>query len=147
MTTCAWLWVYAGLLLMLAELMVPGFIMVFFGLAAASVGVLRFCFADAFDLTWQLAAFSVFSVLYIFLLRRWLKNVFTGSKVEGATDFNNEYVGRLGKVIEEINPPVPGRVIIGETGWKALSDRPIAAGADIKVVSQNNLTMKVEECK
>lgn len=147
MTSCAWLWLYGGLLLMLAELLVPGFIMVFFGLAAVSVGAVRFCLGDVFDPTWQLAAFSAFSVLYILLLRRWLKNVFTGSKVEGSTDFNNEYVGRLGKVVEDINPPVPGRVMIGDSEWKAQSDAPIAAGADVKVISQNNLTMKVEECK
>ena len=80
MTSCAWLWIYAGAALMLLELFAPGFILCFFGLSAATVGVLRFAFGEAFDLTWQLAAFSVFSVLYIALLRRYLQKVFVGGR-------------------------------------------------------------------
>ena len=41
MTTCGWLWIYAGSALMLLELVVPGFVLCFFGLAAATVGALR----------------------------------------------------------------------------------------------------------
>ena len=37
MTSCGWLWLYAGVGLMLAELLAPGFVVFFFGLSAASV--------------------------------------------------------------------------------------------------------------
>jgi len=145
MTSCAWLWIYAGSALMLLELVAPGFVLCFFGLSAATVGVLRFAFGEAFTTTWQLAAFSVFSVLYIVLLRRVLKKVFVGGKVETKTDFDNDSVGRTGKVTEAVLPPLTGRVMIGDSEWTAKSDRPIAAGADVRVVAQDNLTMKVEE--
>jgi len=145
MTSCAWLWIYAGLALMLLELVAPGFVLCFFGLSAATVGVLRFVFGEAFTVTWQLAAFSFFSVLYIVLLRRALKKVFVGSRVETKTDFDHESVGRTGRVTEAINPPLTGRVMIGDAEWTATSDRPIVAGADVRVVAQSNLTMKVEE--
>ena len=56
MLTCAWLWIYAGAALMLLELVAPGFVLCFFGLSAATVGVLRFAFGEAFTPTWQLAA-------------------------------------------------------------------------------------------
>jgi len=145
MTSCAWLWIYAGATLMLLELIAPGFVLCFFGLSAATVGVLRFIFGGAFTTTWQLAAFSVFSVLYIVLLRRALKKVFVGGQVETKTDFDNESVGRMGKLTEAIMPPLTGRVMIGDAEWTAKSDHPIAAGADVKVVSQDNLTMTVVE--
>ena len=145
MTSCAWLWIYAGAALMLLELIVPGFVLCFFGLSAATVGVLKFVFGDAFTMTWQLAAFSVFSVLYIVLLRRSLTKVFVGGKVETKTDFDNESVGRVGKVTERILPPLTGRVMLGDSEWTAASDRPIEAGANVRVISQQNLTMKVEE--
>ena len=145
MTSCAWLWVYAGAALMFLELIVPGFVLCFFGLSAATVGVLKFAFGDAFTSTWQLAAFSVFSILYIVLLRRYLTKVFVGGKVETKTDFDNESVGRTGKVTEAIRPPLTGRVLLGDAEWTAAADRPIGAGADVRVVSQQNLTMKVEE--
>ena len=145
MLSCAWLWIYAGAALMLLELIAPGFILCFFGLSAATVGVLRFVFGEVFTLTWQLAAFSVFSVLYIVILRRYLKRVFVGGKVETKTDFDNESVGRVGKLTAAIRPPLTGRVMIGDSEWTAESERPIEVGADVRVVAQQNLTMKVEE--
>lgn len=144
MFTCAWLWIYAGAALMLLELIAPGFILCFFGLSAATVGALRFIFGESFSPTWQLAAFSVFSITYIALLRRYLQKVFVGGKVETKTDFDHESVGRAGKVVEAINPPLSGRVLLGDAEWTAVADRPIAAGTDVKVVAQSNLTMKVE---
>ena len=143
MLTCAWLWVYAGSALMLLELIAPGFILCFFGLSAATVGVLRFAFGEAFTLTWQLAAFSAFSILYIVLLRQYLKKVFVGGKVETKTDFDNESVGRIGQVTTAINPPLAGRILLGDAEWTAEADEPIAVGANVKVVAQSNLTMKV----
>lgn len=143
MTTCAWLWIYAGSAMVLLELIVPGFVVCFFGLAAATVGVLKFALGDALTMTGQLAAFSVFTVLYIVLFRRALKRVFVGGKVETATDFDNESVGRIGRVVAAIEPPLPGRVLIGDAEWSAAADVPLAAGADVRVVAQDNLTMKV----
>ena len=143
MFDCAWLWIYAGAALVFLELLAPGFVICFFGLAAATVGVMKFALGDAFTLTGQLAAFSVLSVLYIVLLRRLLKKVFVGGKVETRTDFDNESVGRIGKVTVAIAPPLTGRVMIGDSEWTAAADAPIAVGADVKVVAQDNLTMKV----
>ena len=145
MLSCAWLWIYAGAALMLLELIAPGFILCFFGLSAATVGVLKFVFGEAFTPTWQLAAFSVFSVLYIVILRRYLKRVFVGGKVETKTDFDNESVGRVGKLTAAIRPPLTGRVMLGDSEWTAESERPIEVGANVRVVAQQNLTMKVEE--
>ena len=147
MTSCAWLWLYFGAFLMLMELLAPGFVVFFFGLSAATVGLCRFAFGEAFTTTWQLAAFSAFSILYLMVLRRWLKKTFLGGKVEAKTDFDNEYVGRVGKVTEAINPPLTGRVEIGDAEWTASADAPVAQGATVEVVSQNNLTMKVKEVR
>ena len=147
MTSCSWLWLYAGAFLMLMELLAPGFVIFFFGLSAATVGLCRAVFGEAFTLTWQLAAFSVFAILYLAVLRRWLKTVFTGDLDTSKSDFNNEYVGRIGKVSSAIKPPLAGRVSVGDAEWTAEADGPIGVGADVKVISQNNLTFKVEEVK
>ena len=145
MLSCAWLWIYAGAALMLLELVAPGFVLCFFGLSAATVGVLRFAFGEAFTPTWQLAAFSAFSILYIVLLRQYLKKVFVGGKVETKTDFDNESVGRIGQVTTAINPPLAGRILLGDAEWTAEADEPIAVGVSVKVVAQQNLTMRVEK--
>ena len=53
MFSCAWLWMYAGMLLMLLELAAPGFVVFFFGLAAMTVGAGRFAFGETFTMNWQ----------------------------------------------------------------------------------------------
>lgn len=141
--SCGWLWMYAGAILMLMELMAPGFVIFFFGLSAATVGLCRFAFGEAFDLTWQLAAFSAFSIIYIISLRRWLQKVFSGNVQASREDFENENVGRLGKVTVAIKPPLTGRVMLGDAEWTAEADSPLEVGADVRVVAQQNLTMKV----
>lgn len=144
MMSCAWLWMYLGAFLMLMELLAPGFVIFFFGLSAATVGVCRFIFGAAFTLTWQLALFSLFAILHLVFLRRWMKRLFCGDSEETAVDFRNETVGRVGKVTEAIRPPLSGRVLIGDAEWTAVAESPIAVGSDVKVVGQSNITMKVE---
>lgn len=142
--SCGWLWLYAGAILMFLELLAPGFVIFFFGLAAATVGVMRFVFGEGFTLAWQLASFSALAIVYILLLRRWVKGIFAGRTEASAEDFDNGYVGRTGKVTAAIVPPNAGRVELGDAEWTAVADAPVAAGANVKVISQNNLTMKVE---
>lgn len=144
MTGCAWIWMYIGAFLMLAELLMPGFVIFFFGLSAATVALIRFALGDSFTLMWQLAAFSFFAILYLALLRRLMKRLFTGDTETSPVDFGKESVGRIGRVVEAIEPPKSGRVMIGDAAWTAVSGAPIAAGADVRVVAQENLTMRVE---
>lgn len=143
MTSCAWLWMYAGAALMLMELLAPGFVIFFFGLSAATVGLCLFALGEAFTPTWQFIAFSVFSVLYLAFIRRWLKSIFTGaSSVSGGIE--SDFAGRIAKVTEAIEPPAPGRVMLGDSGWEAVADTAIPCGAEVRIVAQRNLTLKVE---
>jgi hypothetical protein len=141
--SCPWLWMYAGALLMLMELLAPGFVIFFFGLSAATVGLCRFALGDAFDLTWQLASFSAFSIVYLVFLRRWMKKVFSGTVETSCADFENANVGRTGRVTVAVNPPLAGRVIVGDAEWNAVSETSLPVGADVRVVAQDNLTVKV----
>lgn len=147
MLSAAWIWIYTGAALMLLELLAPGFVIFFFGLSAATVGVIASVAGGWFTTVWQLAAFSAFSILYLVTLRRYMKEVFAGKSGKSITDFDNENVGRTGKVTEAINPPHPGRVMLGDAEWTAEAEAPIAPGTEVKVISQNNLTIKVETMK
>ena len=71
--SAGWMWLYVGAGLMLAEILMPGFVVFFFGLSAATLGALILVLPDAFQLTfaWQLALFSLFSVVYLVTLRRY----------------------------------------------------------------------------
>ena len=144
MLSCAWLWMYAGALMMLAELAAPGFVIFFFGLAAMTVGGIRFVLGDAFTTTWQLVVFSAAAIAYLVVLRRLLKQLLCGRVDTSASDFDRENVGRLGRVTVAIDPPLAGRVVVGDAEWNASAATPLAVGTDVRVVDQNNLTLTVE---
>ena len=137
-----WLWLYAGAFLMLAELMAPGFVVFFFGLAAATVSLLKWMF-PSLPLWGQLAAFSVLSILYLLVLRKYLKKVFTGDKQESPS-IDNEYIGRVGRVVEVVRPDVPGRILLGDAEWTAKAATRLEPGTEVRVVAQENLTLAVE---
>ena len=139
-----WCWLYVGAGIMLLELVSPGFVIFFFGLAAATVGLLRFGFGEAFDMTWQFSAFSALSILYLVFLRRFLKTVFMGKVEREKNSMDDDMAGILGEVREEINPPSPGRVMVRDAQWTAKAAGFIAAGEKVRVVSRENLTLVVE---
>ena len=123
--SAGWIWLYIGAGLMLAEILTPGFVMFFFGLSAATVGVLVLLLPDTFRLTtmWQLALFSFFSLVYLVTLRRYVKNVFLGDngKTRALTD---EFAGRMGEVTKALAPDLPGRVVVGDAEWDAIAAAP-----------------------
>lgn len=143
--SAGWIWLYVGAGLMLAEILVPGFVLFFFGLSAATLGVLILVLPDSFHLTlaWQLALFSLFSVVYLVTLRRYLKSVFLGDS-EDKLSASDEFTGRTGEVVEAIAPGVPGRVTVGDAQWDAVAVAPIDAGTKVKILSRKNLTLTVE---
>lgn len=141
--SCGWLWLYAGAFMMLMELLTPGFVMFFFGLSAATVGLLRLALGESMPPLWQMIAFSAFSIVYLLFLRRWVRSVFFGKSGKRPGDLDDGFAGRIGRVTAAINPPLSGRVVLGDAEWTAAADSPIEVGADVKVVSQDNLTVKV----
>jgi membrane protein implicated in regulation of membrane protease activity len=139
-----WLWLYLGAFLMLAELVTPGFVVFFFGLAAASVGALVLVLPDPFELhaMGQLALFSFFSVLYFVTLRRMVKGRLLGNG-NAREALEDPLVGRVGKVVEAIRKDVPGRVLVGDAQWTASAGADLPEGATVKVVARKNLTLCV----
>ena len=72
MFSTGWIWLYIGSFLMLAEIVSPGFVIFFFGLGAATVAVCKWAF-PSLSLAWQLALFSISSIFYLLVLRRYMK--------------------------------------------------------------------------
>lgn len=144
MFSCGWIWMYAGAALMLLELVSPGFVLFFFGLSAASVGLLKLSAGDSFSVSWQLVSFSAFSVVYLAFLRRWLKNVFGGDVEDSRLDLESGYAGRTGRVTVPVEPPGQGRVVVGDAEWTAESSVAIGKDETVRVVSRRNLTLVVE---
>ena len=138
-----WVWLYAGVLLMLAELLAPGFVIFFFGLAAASVAGIKFAF-PSMSMACQIALFSVFSVIYLTALRKWFYKLF-GLDSRSNAEEPSEFAGRLAEVTRKIEPGLPGRVMLGDSEWTAEADATIEAGVKVRITKQKNLTLTVEK--
>ena len=143
MFTADWIWLYLGSALMILELISPGFVIFFFGLAAATTGVLTMFAGDAFTMMWQLLAFAGFSIVYLVFLRRAVKKVFSGSVEKSASNFEDDFPGKIAVVTEAINPPLSGRVMLGDAEWTAVADSPIEKNVNVRVIVRDNLTLKV----
>ena len=135
-------WLYVGIALILLEVMTPGVVSLFFGLSALTVALIAWL-APGLAQGWQWIAFSLFSVLYIWLLRKSLKSIFNGDR-EVSDSPSDEYTGKLAVVTEAVAPNRPGRVEFGGTTWKAEAAQELAAGASVRIAAKKNLTFTVE---
>jgi membrane protein implicated in regulation of membrane protease activity len=144
MFTADWIWLYIGAALMILELISPGFVVFFFGLAAATTGVLAMFMGDAFTMMWQVLTFAGLSIVYLVFLRRVVKKVFSGTVETSASNFEDDFPGKIAVVTEDINTPLSGRVMLGDSEWTAVADTSIEKGVNVRVVVRDNLTLKVE---
>jgi len=134
-------WLILGVGLLILEVMTPGLISLFFGMAALTVALIAWVFPFSQTLQWLF--FSVFSVAYILLLRKTLKKVFNGDK-EVSDRVNDEFTGRLAVVVDVIAPTKPGRVEFNGSTWTAEADAELQRDQAVRILSKKNLTLKVE---
>jgi len=135
-------WLYVGVALILFEIMTPGLVSLFFGLSALTMALIVWL-VPGLGQAWQWIGFSVLSVLYILLLRKSLKKIFSGKR-EVSESPDDEYTGKLAVVTETVAPCKPGRVEFGGTAWTAEADREFSVGVSVKIVGKKNLTFKIE---
>jgi inner membrane protein len=134
-------WIVAGALLLL-ELMTPGVFAMWLALAAASVGI-----TDYFvDLSWQfeLLAFAVFSLVYVYLARPWYsKGTLQNSD---QPNLNQRIYAFVGKSFVLAEPIVngQGKLDIEGTRWDVLGPN-LAKGATVKVTAVEGMKLRVTE--
>ncbi|MEM9283629.1 MAG: NfeD family protein [Verrucomicrobiota bacterium] len=138
----ATIWFLIGLGLVLAELAVPGVILVFIGLAAWLVAILDWCGVDSFSV--QLWTFGLTSLGLVIFARRFVKSWFSGKETEADADLDEEFVGKIVAVVKAIDAGGFGLVELKGAQWKATSDQDLAEGASAVVTARDNLTLTVK---
>jgi membrane protein implicated in regulation of membrane protease activity len=136
-----WMWLALGLALVVAELATPsGFFIIFFGIAALTVGILSGL--NMAGTTWvQWLLFSVLSIAYVLVFRGRLQ-----SKVQIPPSHNvDSLIGVLAIVQERLLPGVVGRVEVRGSMWSARNSSQVTldAGQRARVVSVDGLTLTV----
>jgi len=140
------LWFLVGLVLLLSELMLPGFVIVFFGIGAWVTAALA-AFGLLPDFNAQLLVFLVSSILALVLFRKRGRKYFEGD-VSGAMkpgDTFDSIRGQRAVAMTAITPNIPGgQVEFHGTPWSAESEVPIAPGQPVEIVEQKSLSLRVK---
>lgn len=140
-----WHWIVLGLVLGLAEIAVPSFFIVWFGLGALLVG-LALLLMPGLDFNAQVLLWTATSVAMTVL---WFKVFRNASKTRcGQAD---EVLGEIGVLIHAVEPFAKGAVrfqkpVLGSDVWPCLADEAIAAGERVKVLAVDGQLLKVGKC-
>lgn len=141
-----WHWLAGGLLLIGLELVIPSFTIIWFGLGAVLVGIVKAVY-PAFPLSAQLLTWTIVSVVLTFVWFRFFNprgnKTFSGSS-QGAV------IGETGLVIRAAAPYEKGRVkfqlpLLGADEWPCLADETLEVGDRVKVVEVEGHALKVEK--
>jgi inner membrane protein len=135
-----WAWFLLGLVLFALETVVPGVHFLWFGVAAAIVGVIAL--ATGITWVWQWLAFAVIAFLTVGWVRRYAAPDRAKSDTPDLNIRGMQYIGR--KVVVEVAiKNGRGKVRVGDTVWNAEGeDAP--AGAEVVVTGVNGTNLVVE---
>jgi membrane protein implicated in regulation of membrane protease activity len=135
-----WLWAIGGVLLLIAEVIAPGFFLVFLGAAALATGL----FTVLFDLgtAAQLGLFAIYSLLFVLVFKRWYGEPAGASADPMLNDRAARLVGRSATVVEAVDEH-GGRVHLGDSDWSARGG-PAAPGERVRIASVEGNCLIVE---
>jgi membrane protein implicated in regulation of membrane protease activity len=140
-------WFILGIVLMAAELIVPGFIVFFFGIGAlVTAGLSYFGIVENFAL--QMVIFLASSIISLFIFRKKFSSSFKGgvSHVMKPGESLDSIKGAKAVVVADIKADgVHGRVEFNGTIWEADADEFIKKGEVVEIIERNNLRIKVKK--
>lgn len=141
-----WHWIVLGIALVIAELVVPAFFVVWFGLGALLVGVLL-ALLPGLGVTVQVLLWILASLAMVVLWFRVFKRSDYKTRI-GQSD--GDTIGEVGLVSKAAAPFERGRVrfqkpLLGSEEWECVIDEPVAVGERVRVVAVEGSFLKVEK--
>lgn len=143
-TLLYWHWVTFGLVLMVAEAVVPGAALLFIGASALATGVVAYVF-PGMGWEWQCVQFGVLSVISFMIFRR----LFRRNTVPGLDPMLNKRFSRLiGHVITLESPIVngQGRIAVNDTSM-LVAGPDLPAGTKVRITGIEGAVLVIEEVK
>ena len=139
----AWNWVVLGLLLLGAEILAPGFFLIWIGIAAVIVGAVSLALWDAAFWTWQaqVLVFLALALISAFAGRALMKR----GDVSDEPLLNRRGAQMIGEMttLREAIVNGRGRVKIGDTTW-SVSGPDLDAGTKVRVTGAADMKLTVE---
>ncbi len=136
-----WLWFILGVCLIVLEMVAPGVVFLWLGLAALATGIVV---TVAQTLSWELQFlfFAVLSAVSILAGRRFVARRVTPHDHPGLNARGSTYIGKTYVLAEPVMNGT-GKLTIDDTIW-IVSGTDAPAGAKVKVTGQDGTILKVE---
>jgi len=139
-------WVVVAIVLSLAEIIIPGGILLNLGIASILVALgIKFAILDTWVMV--LTVWFIVATFLLFFLNFFTNKFFGGKQLVENTDEELDIFGKEVLVIENIGPgSQQGRVEFQGTTWSALGDgSEIKAGQQAKIICKENISLVVEQ--
>jgi inner membrane protein len=138
-------WFILGLGLFLLELVMPGFIIFFFGLGAWITALV--CLIGNPGINVQIIIFAVSSGLLLLALRRIIQKKFLNSKSSRSDDVEDEFTGKEALAKVDFGGIKHGKVEFKGTTWTAESSSEIKEGQRVIIIEKDSFKLIVEPKK
>jgi membrane protein implicated in regulation of membrane protease activity len=135
-----WIWAIGGILLLIAEIIAPGFFLVFVGAAAIATGLFTLLFD--LGLASQLVLFAVYSALAVFIGKRWYGEPNGIDERHAINEPAKRLVGKTVTAVTDVDDH-GGRVRVGDGEWNARGG-PASAGDRLTVTAVEGNCLMVE---
>ena len=135
-----WWWMIAAVMLAVAEILAPGFFLIWLAAAALLTGFVTLVTGVA--VAAQLGLFAILAIAAIYAARRWLRD----NPILSSDPLLNDRTARLiGDTVEVVEPIVggSGRVRVGDGVWSARGP-DTAAGTRVRIVGADGTLLRVE---
>jgi hypothetical protein len=144
-----WHWVVFGVLLVLGELALTTFFVLWFGVAAIVVGAILF-FAPGLSLSWQIFIWTLLSSLLAAVWFKYLKPLSIDRTKAGLS--REAIIGEIGQVISVPRESRRGRMrfpapVLGNDEWQIISSESLAEGDRVRVTDVSGNSLLVEKVK
>lgn len=137
-----WYWWVAGLVLLLIEIVGPGYFFVWLATAAALTGVLAWLM-PGLSFYWQAIIFSMCSIASILLSQAYAKKFLTEDTDHPTLNKRGEqYLGRVFNLYQAIENG-QGKIKVDDTIWK-VHGKDCGLAAKVKVVAVRGAVFDVE---
>lgn len=135
-----WWWLIGGVILLIAEVIAPGFFLLFIGVAAMVTGVFVLLFD--FGLAPALALFAIYTALAVYLGRKVYANRPVPASAPHLNDRSSAMIGRSAVAVGAIDQH-GGRVRMGDGEWSARGG-PAEAGERVQIIGVEGNCLIVE---
>jgi membrane protein implicated in regulation of membrane protease activity len=143
------IWFIIGLLFIILEMSIPGFVLIFFGAGSWLTAICTYFFD--LQIETQILIFLVASVISVLFLRKIFMKTMIGKTDDNISDgLDDNATGHIATVTKDIKPDSPGEIKYRGSFWSTSSDTDTATGTKVRIVKElhsDGIAYKVDPLK